>query len=187
MLGHEPVAILPVGSTEQHGPHLPLGTDTFVTMAVMQAALARLPKATCLVLPALAVGKSNEHLSFLGTLTLSGTTLATVVGELARSLSRHGLARLVLVSGHGGNLPVLEALSRDLRIDQRLLVFVTSAMAGVSLSAHGIARGDFHGGDSETSMIMALRPELVRLHELPSHNPPVLSWTGWERAGSAGL
>jgi creatinine amidohydrolase/Fe(II)-dependent formamide hydrolase-like protein len=163
-----------------------LGTDTFIATTVTQAATAR-ARGTFVVLPALAVGKSNEHRAFTGTLTLTSTTLARVVTECARCLAEDGFAKLVLVSGHGGNVPVLEALARDLRVDTGMLVFVTSAMGGVNLTEVGIARNDFHGGDSETSLILALRPELVKLHLLPASNPPgpLLSWLGKTKLGWA--
>ncbi|MEW6524650.1 MAG: creatininase family protein [Bacillota bacterium] len=174
------VAVLPLGSTEQHGPHLPLGTDTLIVTAVVEAAITGLAGSRVVMLPPVAVGKSNEHLQFPGTLSLTGNTLAGVVTDTARCLAKHGFRKLVLVTGHGGNAPVLEAVCRDLRVELGFLAFVTSPIVSAVRSAAGFTADDIHAGDYETSLLLALRPELVKLDRLPTHNPagPLLPWLG---------
>ena len=103
-------AVINVGAVEQHGPHLPLITDTLVGMEVLGAALSRLPDdAMVLALPPTNFGKSVEHINFPGTLTFSGETLRMVLKDLAMSVARSGFTKLVLLGSHGGNGRTLRA------------------------------------------------------------------------------
>jgi len=113
-------AVLAVGATEQHGPHLPVGTDWFIASAISEAAAQR---PGLLLLPGLAVGVSAEHRQFWGTLSVSPDLLRDAVVERAGSVAHHGLARIVLVNGHGSNVPPLRRACRELRED-RIFAFV---------------------------------------------------------------
>ncbi len=164
----EAIAILPVAAVEQHGPHLPVGVDTFIMEGYLRAAVALLPDdLPALVLPVQAIGKSNEHLDFPGTLTFSAETVIRAWREIGESLHRAGVRKLVIVNSHGGNIPPLDIVARELRVRLGMLVVVVSwsrfgypdGLYGAGEKVHGI-----HAGEAETSLMMAFRPELVR-HE----------------------
>jgi creatinine amidohydrolase len=160
-------AVLNVGAVEQHGPHLPLITDTLVGMEVLGAALARLPEdVTVLALPPTNFGKSVEHVNFPGTLTFTGETLRMVLHDLAMSVARSGFGKLVLLGSHGGNVGTLDDFFRDLRMDAELRVFKIF-LGGIGqvpgLVAPEEAAIAMHSGDSETSMVRHLASELVHM------------------------
>lgn len=144
-----PTVLVPVGSLEQHGPHLPLDTDTVIADAVARAAAVDLPGS--LVAPPIAYGSSGEHQSFAGTISIGTPTLTAVVVELVRSL-RTWAGRVVLVNGHGGNLPALAAAVEQLRAEGHDVAWVPCAAEGM----------DLHAGRAETSLLLHLCPERVR-------------------------
>jgi len=160
-------AVINVGAVEQHGPHLPLITDTLVGMDMLGAALARLPDdVMVLALPPTNFGKSTEHTTFPGTLTWSGETLRMVLRDLAMSVARSGFGKLVLLGSHGGNVGTLDDVFRDLRIETDIRVFkiFLGAIGQVpGLVAPEEAAIAMHSGDSETSMVRHLAPELVHM------------------------
>ena len=160
------IAVLPVAATEQHGPHLPVGVDTFIMEGYLRAAAARLPDdLPVLFLPVQAIGKSNEHLEFPGTLTLSAETVIRAWREIGESVLRAGVRKMVLVNSHGGNIPALDIVARELRVRLGMLAVVVSwsrfgypdGLFGAGEKVHGI-----HAGEAETSLMLAFRPELVR-------------------------
>lgn len=161
--------ILPLGATEQHGPHLPLGADTLRAEALALRLAARLPGA--LVAPVLPIGCSDEHAGFPGLLSLDAATLAAVIVDCARRMVAWGITRLVLLSAHGGNGRALalaaERLRRELPDLRVWLPAQTLAPdeAVLALAAEaGIAPEEFglHAGEGETSEVLWLRPDLVR-------------------------
>lgn len=162
------VAVLPVAATEQHGPHLPVSVDTTLVDGVIQASLAHLPDdLPVLFLPTQAVGKSNEHLRFPGTLTLSAQTLISVWMELGACVARSGVRKLLLFNSHGGQISVMDIVARDLRCAHDLLVYASNWFTlPMDEAVHGLFpahehRFGIHGGDMETSMMLALRPATV--------------------------
>src|SRR6202044_1961477 len=142
--------VVPVGSLEQHGPHLPLDTDTRIAVAVARRACAG--RAGVALAPALPVGASGEHADFPGTLSIGSDALTTCLIELGRHASRHWPA-LMLVNGHGGNVTAVEAAAERLRYEGRACLAWHAAPPG----------GDAHAGRSETSIMLALDPGAVRL------------------------
>jgi len=148
------LVLVPVGSTEQHGPHLPLETDTLVATAVAEGVAQRLGGAErgVWVAPALAYGSSGEHQSFPGTASIGTEALRFVVVELVRSL-RTWASRVVLVNGHGGNLTALRGAVDQLVAEGHDVVWMACATEDV----------DLHAGRTETSLLLHLAPALVRL------------------------
>jgi creatinine amidohydrolase len=162
--------ILPLGATEQHGPHLPLGTDTFRAQALAERLGAELPDA--LVAPTLPLGCSDEHHGFAGLMSLGHRTLADVIVDCARSMAGWGLRRLVLLSAHGGNGEALElAVARLAEELPALAVVVLGSSTRVPDVLQALAARDgvptaavgLHAGEGETSEMLALRPDLVRM------------------------
>lgn len=143
------ILVVPLGSTEQHGPHLPLGTDSDVAVALASRLAAARPDV--LLAPALPYGSAGEHAAFPGTLSIGAAALELVIVELVRSAD--AFAAVVLVSGHGGNAAPLAAAVATLRAEGRQVLGWTPRVPG----------GDGHAGRTETSLLLALSPEIVRL------------------------
>lgn len=163
-LEHRAIELLavPLGATEQHGPHLPLDVDTRVASALAERLAERRPGV--LVAPALSYGASGEHEMFPGTLSIGTAALELAVLELVRSASRW-VARTVLISGHGGNAAALRRAERRLRAEGRSVLIWMPA----------IEDGDAHAGRVETSLLLALAPEQVRAGRLAPGNRAPLS------------
>ena len=150
------VVLVPLGSCEQHGPHLPLDTDTRIAVAIADAAAARVDGVV--VAPALSYGSSGEHAGFTGTLSIGQDALELVLIELVRSADR--FSTVVLVNGHGGNLEPVRRAERQLRRDGR------SARSWFPV----IPGGDAHAGRTETSLMLAIDPSVVRLERAVAGN-----------------
>jgi creatinine amidohydrolase len=167
-LAEQTVAVLPVAATEQHGPHLPVSVDTALVEGIVQASLPHLPAALpVLFLPTQTVGKSDEHLRFAGTLTLSAETLCRVWTEIGESVARAGVRKLVLFNAHGGQVSVMDIVARALRARCEMIV-VRANWYDLPLGAEteGLFsdhehRFGIHAGEIETSMMLALQPQRV--------------------------
>jgi creatinine amidohydrolase len=166
------IAVLPVAATEQHGPHLPLSVDTVLVDGVVAAALPHLPDALrVLFLPTQAVGLSPEHARFPGTLTLRSDTVARLWTEMGECVAAAGIKKLVLFNSHGGNVSLMDIVARDLRARLDLLVYSVSwfnlplrddtGQDVNTLFSTNEHRFGIHGGDVETSMMLALDPAQV--------------------------
>ena len=164
------IAVFPVGATEQHGPHLPLGTDTFIAEAVLEAAAIEMNSGvSILVLPVQPVGLSVEHEEFAGTLSGEAATLLSFWKEIAAGVARAGIRKIVLFNSHGGQSALLTLIAQDLRRHHRMTaaayhcyrVWRESSLFTAEERRHGI-----HGGAIETSILLAARPDLVQRENL---------------------
>ena len=161
------IAVLPLAATEQHGPHLPTGTDSFIADGLIAAASAGAPDDLgVLVLPAQAVGASLEHSRFAGTLSLSAAELIAAIVAIGGGVAAAGLKKLVLVSSHGGNVAAMNAGALECRARHGLLaVTLTWARLGVpdGLVSEAEQANGVHGGLIETSLMLHFRPDLVEM------------------------
>jgi creatinine amidohydrolase len=166
------VAVLPVGATEQHGPHLPLGVDSVIAEAVLDAAAPHLQGvSTVLQLPTLPIGLSPEHAAYPGTLSLSAATAQALWCEVGASVARAGLRKLVILNGHGGHVGLMDIVGRELRLRHQMLVWGVSwyQLPWLEPDGHDL-EGDLsaserrfgvHAGQVETSVMLALAPHTV--------------------------
>lgn len=159
------IAILPTAAIEQHGPHLPVGTDTLIGQGMLEELRDQAPTGMDLrVLPIQAVGKSNEHLWAAGTLTLTAPTALAAWTEIGLSVARAGIRKIVIVNSHGGNLDLVSILSRELRVQAGMLAVKCQWGAfGSPEGMYSAQEGSFgiHGGDVETSLMLHFKPETV--------------------------
>jgi len=156
------VAVLPIGSFEQHGAFLPLTTDTVVACTIARELAAVHPVQ---VLPPVTVSCSHEHAEWPGTVSISATTLYAVVRDIADSLRRSGIGSLILVNGHGGNYVLRNIVQESAGSGTRMALFPGTAdwnaartRAGVQTPSHS----DMHAGEVETSILLHAHPEVVR-------------------------
>jgi creatinine amidohydrolase len=159
------IAVLPTAAIEQHGPHLPVGTDTFINEGLLALLVERCPEDIDLrILPVLAVGKSNEHLWAAGTLTLTAETALRAWIEIGLSVARAGIRKVVILNSHGGNTDLVSILARELRVQAGMLaVRLGWSSLGLpdGLYSERERRFGIHGGDYETSLMLHFRPDLV--------------------------
>lgn len=183
------IALLPVAAIEQHGPHLPLATDALINQGVVARALERLPaSASVLVLPALNIGDSLEHTAFPGTLSADLEPLLGLWLSVGRSVARAGVKKLVIFNSHGGQRAHVDLAALRLRVAHGLLVLrahsfsfgVPPALFEAEELAHGL-----HGGAVETSLVMHLRPDLVRSAQLADFPSLGAEWA--RRGGLVGV
>lgn len=173
------IAVLPIAAVEQHGPHLPLGVDGFIAETYLKRVLPLVPEALPVTfLPAQWIGKSDEHLEFPGTLSFSSATAIGAWTEIGEGIARAGVKKLVIVTSHGGNSSIIDLVARDLR--------VRFGMLAVAVSWHRLGYPDrlftdverihgIHGGDIETSIMLAGRPETVRKDKAGNFVPATLA------------
>jgi len=192
------VLLQPVAAIEQHGPHLPVAVDSAIVLGVLGRAMEKLdPGVPCYVLPPLYYGKSEEHIHFPGTVTLSATTLLSVLGEVADSVYRAGFRKLCFVNGHGGQPEVMKIAARQARVRHPDFSLFPSFIWSVPhCGAELVTEREFtygiHAGALETALLLALLPEQVdmkkALVEYPFGVPTegLVSMEG-ERPGTQGF
>ncbi len=168
-------AVLPLGSTEYHGEHLPFGTDTLVAESLSEAVSQRVEGMLCL--PALPFGMSRHYSSFPISITLSTETQIHVLKEILDSLNQQGIRRLLIINGHDGNTPAIEAATREYRVDHPEMKIAVLDAWWVTI-AELLPKGTFeawgglgHGGEGETSLMLKVAPELVNMAKAKGHIP----------------
>ena len=169
------LAVLPVAAVEQHGPHLPVNVDSKIVDSLVETLAEKLPaKSKAIFLPTQRIGKSNEHLKYPGTLSLSAETMRVTLMELGKCVASSGIKKMMFLNSHGGNISVLDIVARDLRIEEKMLVFcvnwfgfgMPSDIYSESELKHGI-----HAGDMETSVMLALDPDNVKMDRAQNFVP----------------
>jgi creatinine amidohydrolase len=165
------IAVLPLGATEQHGPHLPLSVDHDLVNGVVAASLPHLRDLPVLFLPTQDVGYSPEHQAFPGTLTLPAPVVIGLWTALGESVARSGVKKLVLLNAHGGQVGLLDVVARDLRARLGMLVYsVNTFNLPLPPEVEGLFSAEehrygIHAGQIETAMMLALTPQRVRMDQ----------------------
>lgn len=169
------VSVVPVGSTEQHGPHLPLETDWRLCSSIAERACRRVEQEGIPVVltPPVWMGFAGHHMDFPGTITLDVATFTQLIGQVAKSLWHHGFRKILLLNGHGGNANLLRAAVQQLRFEHGVKLatasywdFVLPFIAKWRQSAPG---GIDHSCEMETALMLAVRPELVQMDKAEDH------------------
>jgi creatinine amidohydrolase len=183
------IAVLPLAATEQHGPHLPVGVDTFIADAYLARVIAHMPAdLPVTILPVQRIGQSDEHLSFPGTLTFSSATVIRAWTEICECVRRAGIRKLVMVTSHGGNVEAMGIVARDLRARLGMLAITAAwhrfgypdGLFSADERRHGI-----HAGDIETSLVLAhvadtasadtVSADTVRMDRIASGEPATVA------------
>lgn len=178
LAAQDAVVLLPLGATEQHGPHLPTGVDDFLAAEVCRrAALLASEHTGVVVTPSIPTGLSEHHMAFGGTITLSLPTLHALLRDVCRSVTRAGFSRILIVNGHGGNMTALNALTTELTAELATpIAFASYFGAGREVVRETLETQDglMHACEGETSMMMAAYPELIRGEHLSeAHGPQI--------------
>ena len=172
------VVVLPTGSIGQDGPHLPCAVDTIICSGVMGHALARLPAAVpAFAMAPVTYGKSEEHLHFPGTITLTGETLLATMTEIGESVYRAGFRKLLIVNGHGGQPQVMEMAAREMRLRHGDYIVVPHSTwrvphVGGRYFSDREKRLAMHAGHGETAIMLALAPDTVHMERAVANYPP---------------
>ena len=170
------ILALPVGSVEQHGHHMPTGTDTYLAMAVSEAAAA-IVGSSVVVLPSPWYGLSAHHMHFPGSITLSPETMMAMVSDIVASVVSHGFYRIAIVNGHGGNGGIIDVLASTLghrfygRARIVSLTYFLLAREGIIANRESERGGMGHACEFETSIMLRIRPDLVHMERAVTHYP----------------
>lgn len=181
-LARDPIAVLPIGSVEQHGRHVPVGCDTLAASRIAQDSARSLGESPLiLVLPPMWYGYSPHHMGFAGTVTLSSATFIDVLCEICESVLRNGVTRLVMLNGHGGNVSAMDVAAGRIGEEWRGRARI-AAVTYWNLVAHRThefrdspAGGTGHAGEFETSLMLAAHEDLVRMDRAVTHYPKMPS------------
>jgi len=183
------IVVFPIGSNEQHGPHLPTGTDTLILNAVVNGVKERLsPESPFVFLPSLPYGKSPEHLDFPGTVSFRAQTLMFIMEDVVSSLKTHGVKRFVFLNSHGGNTSLINSLAFDLHYTHKMEIYCLNLWSSDFMDSTEIQQvvpnikyPDVHAASIETSLLLYLHPDLVgnfSRNFIPDVEFPKIS-TGW--------
>ena len=206
----QPVVLLPFGTVEDHGPHLPLNVDNVIVEAICLETARRAP-GELLVMPTVAYGLDEHHMDFPGTVTVDMQTLLAFVADVAMSPARHGFGHVLIVNGHGSNASIAELAARRVVLQTGIVCGAMSPNAAIdpTLSEPTLSEmrrsgpgGVAHAGEYETAMMLHLRPDLVQMDKAVREmgqikleyfnwdhpEPSVLSWQDWwSRMSESGI
>jgi creatinine amidohydrolase len=200
-IARQPVVLLPFGTVEDHGPHLPINTDNVIVEAICLEAARRAPE-DMLAMPVVAYGLDEHHMDFPGTVSVDMHTLIAYVADVAISVARHGLTHVLIVNGHGSNAPIADLAARRVVLETGIICGAMSPNAAIdptlaepvfSEMRQSAPGGVAHAGEYETAMMLHLRPDLVQMDKavretgqlkLEHFNwdhpePSVLAWQDW--------
>jgi creatinine amidohydrolase len=200
-IAEQPVVLLPFGTVEDHGPHLPINTDNVILEAICLETARRAP-GEMLVMPLVAYGLDEHHMDFPGTISIEMETLLAYVNEAASSVAYHGFSHVLIVNGHGSNAPIAELAARRVVLEAGIVCGAMSPNAAINpaLAEPTLSQmrrsgpgGIAHAGEYETAMMLHLRPDLVQMDKavwemgqlkLEYFNwdypePSVLAWQDW--------
>ncbi len=187
-LSPQSVVVVPLGATEQHGPHLPVNTDSVIAEATAAAGVERAANAgvDAWLLPILSYTKSNEHAHFPGTFSLTAATLMATLDELGRALAATPARKIVFLNGHGGNSALVAMMNRELRLNHGLQTFLTHP--GVPPDQGGTSAPSelgmgVHGGMDETSLMLHLAPVTVQMNRATRNIPEAMAVNRYVRFG----
>lgn len=168
------IAILPIAAIEQHGPHLPVGVDTYINQGLLEMLIPRIPdEMDVRILPVQAIGKSNEHIWAKGTISHVATNLIDAWTQVGLEVARAGVRKLIFVNSHGGNEDVMSIVARELRVRAGMLAVRSGWRFALSegLLSDEERRFGIHGGDAETALMLHLRPDLVDMSRADNFVP----------------
>jgi creatinine amidohydrolase len=200
-IARQPAVLLPFGTVEDHGPHLPINTDNVIVEAICLEAARRAPD-DVLVLPLVPYGLDEHHMDFPGTISVSVPALLAYVTGVATSVARHGFTHLLIVNGHGSNASIADLAARQVVLETGIICGAMSPNAAIdptlaepafSHMRRSAPGGVAHAGEYETAMMLHLRPDLVHMDQAVreigqleleyfswDHNrPSILAWQDW--------
>ena len=195
------VVLLPFGTVEDHGPHLPLNTDNIILDAICSETARRM-KGETLVMPLVAYGFDEHHMDFPGTVTVNMHTLIDYVADIACSVARHGFSHILIVNGHGSNAPIADLAARRVVLKTEAICGAMSPNAAIdktlaeptlSTARRSAPGGIGHAGEYETAIMLYLKPELVQMDKAVKEigqvkityfnwdhaEPSILAWQDW--------
>ena len=200
-IARQPVVLLPFGTVEDHGPHLPINTDNVIVEAICLEAARRAPE-EMLVMPLVAYGLDEHHMDFPGAVSVDVHTLIEYVADVATSVGRHGFTHLLVVNGHGSNTPIADLAARRVVLETGIICGAMSPNAAIdptlaepvfSDMRQSAPGGVAHAGEYETAMMLHLRPDLVQMDRAVQElgqlkleyfnwdypEPSILAWQDW--------
>jgi len=200
-IAQQPVILLPFGTIEDHGHHLPINTDNVIVEALCLETARRAP-GEILVMPLVSYGLDEHHMDFPGTVSVDMQTLLELVSEVAISVARHGFSHIVIVNGHGSNAPIADLAARRVVLETGVICGAMSPNAAIdptlaeptlSQMRRSAPGGVAHAGEYETAMMLHLRPDLVQMDQAVKElgqiaveyfnwdlpEPSILSWQDW--------
>ncbi|HUX75413.1 MAG TPA: creatininase family protein [Anaerolineae bacterium] len=200
-IARQPVVLLPFGTVEDHGPHLPINTDNVIVEAICLEAARRAPE-DVLAMPVVAYGLDEHHMDFPGTVSVDVHTLIAYLTDVATSVARHGFTHVLIVNGHGSNAPIADLAARRVVLETGIICGAMSPNAAIdptlaepvfSEMRRSAPGGVAHAGEYETAMMLHLRPDLVQMDQAVRESgqiklehfnwdhpePSILAWQDW--------